>query len=160
LRNFKILWVIIGLLLLILAAIGYKLVQGDVAPSEDNRIAVNLSKDERNLVLNEMRNFLISTQGVSEAITNNDLQLAAKLASEAGMQAESNTPGSLLSKIPLAMKTLGFDTRKKFDEIALDALKLNDPKHSRNQLDQLMKNCIVCHASFKILEVKNKTVGN
>lgn len=136
-----------------LSTIGYRLVQGDVSPSEDERIAVKLSKDERNLVLKEMRNFLISTQGVSEAITQNDLKLAAKLASEVGMQAEKNTPGSLLSKIPLGMKTLGFDTRQKFDQIASDALKFNDPLHSRNQLDTLMKNCIACHASFKLIEI-------
>jgi hypothetical protein len=152
-RNYKILWVVIAILLLVLNAIGYKLVQGDVSPSEDNRIAVNLSQNERNLVLKEMRNFLISTQGVSEAITNGDLNLAAKLASEAGMLAEKNTPGSLLSKIPLAMKTLGFDTRKKFDQLSADAKNLKDTTHSRNQLDLLMKNCLACHASFKIQEV-------
>jgi hypothetical protein len=152
-KNFKILWGVIIFLLLSLAVIGYKLVQGDIAPSEDNRMAVKLSKDERNLVLKEMRSFLISTQGISEAITNSDLKLVAKLAAEAGMQAEKNTPGSLLSKIPLAMKTLGFDTRQKFDQIATDAMQVKDPLQSRNQLDILMKNCIACHASFKILEV-------
>ena len=151
-KNYKVLWSVIAILFLALTAIAYKLVQGDVSASEDNRIAVNLSKDERSLVLNEMRNFLISTQGVSEAITNKDLKLAAKLALEAGMQAEANTPGALLSKIPLEMKTLGFDTRQKFDQIAVDAKKLNDPSHSRNQLDMLMKNCIACHANFKIME--------
>ena len=133
--------------------LGYKFIQGDVAPSEDERVVVKLSKDERNLILSEMRNFLISTQGVSEAITNNDLKLVAKLASEAGMQAEKNTPSALLLKIPLAMKTLGFDTRHKFDQIASDAMKVSDPLHSRNQLDVLMKNCIACHASFKIIEL-------
>ncbi len=149
-KNFKVLWSVIVLLLAVLTAIGYKFVQGDVAPSEDERIAVNLSKAELHLVLREMRNFLISIQGISEAISNQNLKLAAKLASEAGMQAEKNTPGSLLSKIPLAMKTLGFDTRQKFDQISSDALQLNDPIHSRNQLDQLMKNCIACHASYKM----------
>ncbi len=152
-KNYKILWSVIAILLLVLAMLGYKLVKGDVAASEDERVAVNLSKDERNLILNEMRNFLISTQGVSEAITNNDLKLVAKLASKAGMQAEKNTPGALLTKIPLAMKTLGFDTRHKFDQIASDALQHGDPILSRNQLDTLMKNCIACHASFKIIEV-------
>jgi multidrug efflux pump subunit AcrB len=153
-KNFKILWGIITLLLLMLTAIGYKIVQGDVAPSDDERIAVNLSKAERNLILNEMRNFLVSTQNISEAITNNDLKLAAKLASRAGMQAEKNTPGSLLSKIPLAMKTLGFDTRQKFDQISSDATMLKEANHSRKQLDQLMKNCIACHASFKLIELE------
>lgn len=151
-RNYKILWGVIALLMLALTTIAYKLVQGNVTPSDDNSIAVNLSKNERNFVLTEMRNFLITTQGVSEAITNKDLELAAKLATQAGMQTEKDAPSSLLPKIPLAMKTLGYDTHQKFDQIASDALQLKNPMHSRQQLDALMKNCIACHASFKILE--------
>ncbi len=151
-KNYKILWSVIALLLLVLTTIAYKLVQGSVAPSDDNRIAVNLTKNERNFVLTEMRNFLMTTQGVSEAITNNDLELAAKFATQAGMQTEKDAPSSLLPKIPLAMKTLGYDTHQKFDQIASDALQLKDPMHSRQQLDALMKNCIACHASYKILE--------
>ncbi len=151
-RNFRVLWSIIGALLIALSAIGYKFIQGNVTPSEDERIAVVLSKDERNLILKEMRNFLVSTQGVSAAITDNDMKLAAKLATEAGMNAEQNTPGALLSKIPLPMKKLGFDTRKRFDQIATDAIQIKDPAHSRRQLDMLMQNCIACHASFKLIE--------
>lgn len=151
-KNFKVLWSIIGVLLIALSTIGYKFVQGSVAPSEDERTAVVLNKDERNLILKEMRNFLVITQGVSAAITDNDIRLAAKLATEAGMTAEQNTPGALLSKIPLSMKTLGFDTRKKFDQIATDAIQIKNPAHSRRQLDMLMQNCIACHASFKLVE--------
>jgi hypothetical protein len=151
-KNFKILWAVIGALLIVLIGVAYKFVQGSVAVSDDERVAVVLSKDERNLILSEMRNFLISTQQISEAITNEDMELVASLAKSAGMAAEENTPGSLLAKIPLSMKTLGFDTRKRFDHIAEDAEQLKIPIHSRRQLDQLMKNCIACHSSFKIIE--------
>ena len=151
-KNFKILWAIICTLLIVLIAVAYKFIQGSVAVSDDERVAVVLSKDERNLILNEMRNFLISTQKISEAITNDDMELVASFAKSAGMAAEENTPGALLAKIPLSMKTLGFDTRKRFDQIAADAEQLKVPIHSRRQLDQLMKNCIACHASFKIVE--------
>jgi hypothetical protein len=151
-KNFIILWAVIGALLIVLIAVAYKFVQGSVAVSDDERVAVVLSKDERNLILSEMRNFLISTQQISEAITNEDMELVASLAKSAGMAAEENTPGSLLAKIPLSMKTLGFDTRKRFDQIAADATALKIPVHSRRQLDKLMKNCIACHSSFKIIE--------
>ena len=151
-KNFKILWAIICTLLIVLIVVAYKFVQGSVAVSDDERVAVVLSKDERSLILSEMRNFLISTQKISEAITNDDMELVATLAKSAGMAAEENTPGSSLAKIPLSMKTLGFDTRKRFDQIAADAEQLKVPVHSRRQLDQLMKNCIACHASFKIIE--------
>jgi len=151
-KNFKIMWAIICTLMIVLIAVANKFVQGSFAVSDDERVAVVLSKDERNLILSEMRNFLISTQKISEAITNDDMELVAMLAKSAGMAAEANTPGSLLAKIPLSMKTLGFDTRKKFDQIAADAAELKIPVHSRRQLDQLMKNCIACHSSFKIIE--------
>jgi multidrug efflux pump subunit AcrB len=154
-KNYKLLWGIIALLLLVLTTIAYRLVSGSVVPSEDNRIALRLFKDERNLVLAEMRQFLITTQAVSEAITNNDLKQAAKLASESGMQAEADTPRALLIKIPLAMKTMGFDTRQKFDQLAIDALQFNNAMHSRKQLDTLMNNCNACHASFKITETEH-----
>lgn len=151
-KNYKVLWAVIVVLLIAMTAIAYKFVRGSVTPSEDERTAVLLTKSERNLILKEMRNFLISTQGISQAITNNDMSLVEQLATKAGMKAEQNTPGSLLSKIPLSMKTLGFDTRQKFDQIAADASRLKDYKHSRKQLDQLMNNCIACHASFKLIE--------
>jgi hypothetical protein len=61
-KNFKILWAIICTLLIVLIAVAYKFVQGSVALSDDERVAVVLSKDERNLILSEMRNFLISTK--------------------------------------------------------------------------------------------------
>lgn len=155
-KNYKILWAVIFTLLLALIAIGYKFIQGSVAVSDDARVAVVLSQDERNLILSEMRNFLISVQAISAAITDEDMELVAKLATSAGMAAEENTPGSLLAKIPLTMKTLGFDTRRKFDQIATDAKELKIPVHSRRQLDQLMKNCLACHSSYKIVEKINQ----
>jgi hypothetical protein len=151
-RNVKILWSVIVLLLIILALIGYRFFRGSVAPSDDARTAVVLSKDERNLILGEMRNFLISVQGVSAAITANDLARAAQLATAAGMQAEADTPASLLMKIPLPMKTLGFDTRQRFDQLAADALQVQDPALSRRQLDELLQNCIACHATYQLVE--------
>lgn len=154
-KNYKMLWAIIVALLLLLIAIAYKFTHGSVAVSDDDRVVVVLSKEECNLILNEMRNFLISTQKISEAITNEDMELVARLAKAAGMAAEENTPGSLLAKIPLSMKTLGFDTRKRFDQIAEDAEQVKVPMHSRRQLERLMQNCIACHASFKIIEQKN-----
>ncbi len=153
-KNIKVLW---GIIILLLALSGFlinKFVSGEVTPSEDGRINVVLTKDERNLVLGEMRAFLVSVQGVSQAITNNDLAKVAELAQKAGMEAEANTPGSLLQKLPLGMKKLGFGTRDKFDEIAATAKKTKDSAVLRKQLDTLMLNCIACHAAYRLPEPK------
>ncbi|MCK5725957.1 MAG: hypothetical protein KAH22_03905 [Thiotrichaceae bacterium] len=150
-KNVKVLWVIILLLLMVSGGLVYKFVTGKVSASDDGRTNVILTKDERNLILQEMRDFLISVQAVSQAITENDMDKVADLAHKAGMAAEADTPGSLLQKIPLSMKTLGFGTRKKFDEISVTA-KTKDAKLARQQLDTLMQNCIACHAMYRLPE--------
>ena len=68
------------------------------------------------------------------------------------MGAEAETPGSLFRKLPLEMKVLGFDTRKKFDEIAADAIKLKNPQHTVKQLSNAMSNCIACHEVYRFVE--------
>ena len=153
-KNVKVLWVIIILLLTLSGFLINKFVSGKVEPSDDGRTSVILTKDERNLVLEEMRAFLVSVQGVSQAITENNMDTVAKLAHKAGMAAEAETPGSLLQKLPLGMKKLGFGTRDKFDEIAETAKTSKDAAVARKQLDALMHNCIACHSIYRLPEPK------
>lgn len=153
-KNVKVLWVIIILLLALSGFLINKFVSGKVEPSEDGRTSVILTKDERNLVLEEMRAFLVSVQGVSQAITENDMEAVADIAHKAGMAAEAETPGSLLQKLPLGMKKLGFGTRDKFDEIAETAKTSKDTAVARKQLDALMHNCIACHSIYRLPEAK------
>ena len=44
-------WVLVAVLAVIVAALGYKFTVGNVQPSDDGRQAVMLSKDERNALL-------------------------------------------------------------------------------------------------------------
>ena len=151
-KNVKLLWFIIFLLLIFSSVLVKKFVSGNVIPSDDGRTSVVLTKDERNLILNEMRAFLVSVQGVSQAITENNMNKVEELAQKAGMAAEEGTPGSLLQKIPLSMKKLGFGTRANFDEIAENARTTKDAVLARKQLDALLNNCIACHTLYRLPE--------
>lgn len=151
-KNVKILWAIIILLLAFSGFLVNKFVSGNVAPSEDGRTSVVLTKDERNLILAEMRGFLVSVQGVSQAISENNMNKVAELANKAGMAAEEGTPGSLMQKIPLAMKKMGFGTREQFDGIAETARTTQDMAVARKQLDTLMLTCIACHSTYRLPE--------
>jgi hypothetical protein len=113
---------------------------------------VVLTKDERDLILTEMRAFLVSVQGVSQAISEDNMATVAELAHQAGMAAEEGTPGSLLQKIPLAMKKMGFSAREQFDGIAETARTIKDASVARQQLDALMQTCIACHAIYRLPE--------
>lgn len=150
-KTCKLCWALVGALLIVAAAFAYKFIVGEVRPSEDGRLAVVLSKDERNALLLEMRTWLQNSQAILAAAAAKDFDTVSKTATESGMAAEATTPASLFRKIPLEMKTLGFDTRKKFDAIAADAVRLKDSNHTMLQLSTAMQNCIACHATYRFV---------
>lgn len=147
----KLCWSISGLLLIALLAMGYKfIISGAVTPATDGRQAIMLDESERDLVLGEMRTFLSSVQMITKGISEKDMSQVIKAARLVGAQAQAEVPGSLIGKLPLSFKKLGFDTHKKFDLLALDAESLGDPQHTLLQLSELMNNCVACHATYRI----------
>ena len=153
-RTCKLSWTLVAVLSVVVAVLAYKFLSGDVRPSEDGRLAVQLSKDERNALLLEMRTWLQNCQTIVAALSADDFAAVAATAKASGMGAEASTPGSLLSKIPIGMKRLGFGTRQQFDQIAADAAKLKDSRHTLAQLGQAMNNCVACHATYRFAVVE------
>ena len=162
-KTCKVSWSLVVILSAIVAAFSYKFTVGEVKPSEDGRLTVQLSKDERNALLLEMRTWLQSTQSILAAVSAKNFEEVSRVAKISGMSAEADTPASLFRKLPAAMKTLGFDTRKKFDEISDDAIKLRSSEHTIKQLSNTMNNCIACHSAYRFTEAYNSplpTRGN
>ena len=146
----KFCWGVVAVLVLISTGVIYKFViQGDVMESADGRTAIQLDNNERDFVLSEMRVFLQSVQQITSGISGNDMQLVAEYARKSGRNAQLEVPGSLVGKLPLAFKKLGFDTHAKFDELALDAEQLGDRDHTLSQMSALLKNCVACHAAYR-----------
>lgn len=144
-------WILVAVLVLLLGGVLYKfLVQGSVSESSDNRLSLQLTDSERNIVLAEMREFLASVQKIITGINNEDMKLVAESARQVGMGTQEGMPGSLIGKLPLEFKKLGFDTHTRFDTLALDAEQLGDPQHTLTQLSELMKNCVACHAAYRV----------
>ncbi len=146
----KFCWAAVAVLILITAGVVFKFViQGEVLESPDGRTAIQLNINERALVLSEMRLFLESVQNITGGISNDDMDRVTEYARKSGNNAAQEVPGSLIGKLPLQFKKLGFDTHAKFDELALDAEQLGDRDHSLSQLDALLNNCVACHAMYK-----------
>jgi len=142
--------VVIVLLLLVIAGGIYKFIfQGSASEGTDGRMAVHLTSGERDLVLTEMRAFLESIQQVTKGITADDMKLVAESARKSGKAAQGAVPGTLVGKLPIAFKKLGFDTHAKFDQLALDAEEFGDSEHAMSQLSTLMDNCVGCHAAYR-----------
>jgi hypothetical protein len=125
------------------------IIQGEVIEEPDNRTTILLTQKERDLVLSEMRVFLQSVQQITSGISADDMDLVASSARKSGRNAQIAVPGTLIGKLPIAFKKLGFDTHAKFDELALDAEQLGDGEHTVAQLGTLLENCVSCHSAFK-----------
>ena len=153
----KFCWSIVVVLVLVLTGVAYKfIIQGDVVERVDDRTAIQLDKNERDLVLSEMRIFLQSVQQITSGVTKDDMALVNSAALRSGRNAAVAVPASLVGKLPLAFKKLGSDTHAKFDELALDAEQLGDGDHALLQLSVLLENCVSCHAAFKF-EIETST---
>lgn len=151
-KNCRLSWMLVALLSVIVTVLGYKFTVGNVQPSDDGRMAVMLSKDERNALLLEMRVWLQSAQGILSAASMKDFDAVVKSAKASGMSAEAGTPGSLFRKLPVEMKALGFDTREKFDDIAATAARSKDGTQVVEKLSVAMNNCIACHETYRFVE--------
>lgn len=154
----KICWTVVVILLIVLLGTAYKFViQGSTAKSTDNRVAIQLTPGEKDLVLTEMRAFLTSVQQITHGVSTRDITLIATSARTVGRAAQQGVPGSLMGKLPLEFKQLGLATHEKFDLLALDAEQLEDENHSLAQLGALMQNCVACHATYRLEAVTTAT---
>ena len=72
----------------------FKAVQFKVK-SADRRTVILINESERDLILGEMRDFLISTQQIVQASANDKMEDAAQLAKGAGRAAQQAVPASL-----------------------------------------------------------------
>lgn len=153
----KVCWILSLVLLLVVGAMAYKFIlSGATAPASDGRQALLLEPAERDLVLAEMRAFLASVQNITQGVSEENMPMVAEAARRVGAAAQQAVPGSLVGKLPLEFKKLGFDTHKQFDLLALDAEQLGDPAHTLAQLSTLMQNCVACHAVYRIDAVPDK----
>ena len=116
----------------------------------DAREKISLNDAERHHVLSEMRLFLNSVQKIIQAVAEDNLQAVADYAKKAGRAGATGAPPSLRAKLPKQFRILGSQTHAKFDQLAMDAVDIEDKHHALMQLSDLMKNCISCHQAYQI----------
>ena len=133
---------------------------GNTEKGDDGRTAVILGSAERQMVLNEMRLLLETSRTIVEALANEDLAAVEAAARPIGSAAIATVDFSLRAKLPLEFKKLGFGTHYAFDDITDMAGQGQPVKAIQLKLAETMNNCIVCHATFQLPEMKNKQVVN
>ncbi len=125
-------------------------IRGETLPASDGRTAILLAPGERDLVLAEMRGFLVAVQGIAQGVADQDPTAVASAARQVGAAAQQGVPASLVGKLPLDFKRLGFDTHNRFDQLGLNAEQFGDTSQVLPELATLMNNCVACHAAYRI----------
>lgn len=150
LKSAKFLWLVI---LVLAAALAFMvktfIFTGNIIPSNDERTAILVTEVERTMILSEMRKFLETIQGITEATAKGDLETVATLATEMGAESPDMSP-SLVGKLPIEFKTLGFATHALFTDLGVTA-KGGNANAVQIELGDLMLNCTSCHADNKFV---------
>ena len=120
------------------------------AVAADTRVVLELTPDERAMILEEMRLFLDGVQKISGALAKPDMPAVADAARNLGQKMVHEVPPALRAKLPQEFRQLGFSVHREFDQIALDADSLKDVSYSLNQLSDTLKKCVSCHATYQI----------
>lgn len=118
--------------------------------NDDERTTILMTKENKDFVLAEMRDFLESVQQINEGILNDDSNKIINAGNKSGGCVIAQAPKGLLKTLPGGFKALGFSTHDMFDKIAQSAKQNFNKQQTQTQLNTLLNNCIACHKSYKI----------
>lgn len=150
-KTCKLCWAVSGVLAVALVAMAYTfIVVGNVEEGDDGRTAVILSPAEKIRVLGEMRMMLEAVQTITESIVNDDMDAVVESATAVGMAAARAESPTMLAKLPIEFKTLGFATHQAFDDLALEAKDMGNGEVILAELGDLILNCTACHTSYQL----------
>jgi len=124
-------------------------------PFADERIALALTPPEKAYVLGQMRLFVASIQTIADGLAHGDAAQAAEAAAARGAARNAHDPdfpASLNEKLPADWKQFGGSLRKGFDGLAQSLAQGEPQSQSLARLADLMRNCVSCHASYRVVE--------
>lgn len=116
----------------------------------DRREMLRLPPDERHIVLQEMRNFVVAMQAITAALAVEDMQAVAEAAQMMGSGAANEIPPHVVAKLPEPFRILAGKVHTTFDAIALDSQGLGDTSHTLGQVGELMQHCVACHGLYQL----------
>lgn len=142
--------VAIGLWVATIVVAAVFFVRGQTHMAADGRQAIDMTEDEKNLVLTEMRGMLASVQGVTAGIANKDMKRVAQAARQSGSAVAAQVPATLMAKLPLQFKQMGMAAHQGFDEIVVGAESGEPEDMLLSRLGERLNNCVACHATFRL----------
>ncbi len=145
----KLSLVALALWIVTVATFGVFFVRGNTAPGTDGRTAVVLAPAERDLILREMRGFLVGVQGILDGLNKNDMKQVASAARAIGMQSAVDVNPALMAKLPLPLKQLGMNVHHDMDDLADAAAAGKPAAELQSRLANTLSKCVACHSAWQ-----------
>ena len=136
---------------LVIALFSTTVVCAEGREMQDKRVSLGLTAAEKAEFLAEMRQMLVSIQGIIAGIANEDRDLIIKSARYSGNRMARATPDSVRNKLPQEFKEIGGPTHLMFEELVVRA-ETDDTESLTKFTADLMQQCIACHALYKVDE--------
>ena len=114
----------------------------------DKRISLGLTPAEKVEFLKEMRQMLVSIQGIMAGMGEGNREKIIESARYSGNRMARATPGSITKKLPQSFKSIGGPTHMMFEELVIRA-ETDDMDMLAEFTGQLMQQCVACHNTFK-----------
>jgi hypothetical protein len=115
----------------------------------DQRISLGFTEAEKAEFLIEMRQMLVSIQGVISGIGENNPEKIITAARHSGNRMARATPETIKAKTPQSFKEIGGPTHMMFEELAIRA-DTDDMESLTVLTGEIMQQCVACHAMFKV----------
>lgn len=122
----------------------------------DNRIPINITAEERNQVLYEMRDFLHDLFNINHALARQDMEGVARAAEPLG-RVMNRMPPTLQERLPEAFQEMGQGMHELFNVMARDARAKADVSHTLGQMAEAMSYCSGCHDTYRFQLLPPKT---
>ena len=116
----------------------------------DERTIITVNAEQRDFLLNEMRQMLESSQQILEGIVNDDMEMVEQAARASGMKMGRSTPSSIKQLLPNGFKALGPLSHRGFEKIANEASGFGDEDVILNLLSEAQKSCVACHQTYQL----------
>jgi hypothetical protein len=145
----------LGLIAIVLWAIsaglfGYFFVRGWTSESADQRIAIHLAPAERDLVLGEMRQMLLSVHSLVTGLSAGDPKIMEQAARASGMAMAAEVNPIMMAKLPLEFKRQGMSVHRDFDALADRIAAGADQATVLREFTGITARCVGCHTSYRL----------
>ncbi|WP_371395830.1 hypothetical protein [Fretibacter rubidus] len=124
----------------------------EIPTNPDTRIIVSLTAQQRLHVLEEMNQFLLSTQEIVEGLSSDDPELVqSAVADSLGRnQGQSQGQGLMKGALPSEFRQMGSAMKQEFKKVETLSKSGADSAQILEQLSSTLMYCQSCHGTYQI----------